>query len=111
MTKESYYEMCKAMGTNPEKGDIPIDYDDLSFQSKKGLELFDLLPDLWDGMQGTYQGKNLNNIEFFLKILDIDKSSWLIITRLLTTIISFRVKSVNDTMKNKAKAEALKDGK
>lgn len=108
MTKESYYEMCEQLGTNPNDGDVPIEYDDLTNQTQLALYAFELLPDTWDTMNGSYLGKNFNILEFVLEHLVSNKSSWLTVTHLLLYIISIRVESVNKKMKQKAKMQAKK---
>ena len=108
MTKESYYEMCEQLGTDPESGDIPVDYDDLTNQTQLALYAFELLPDSWDSMNGTYLGKSFNILEFVLEHLVSNKSSWLTVTMLLLYIISIRVEGVNKKMKQKAKMQAKK---
>jgi hypothetical protein len=102
MTKETFYEMCDQLGSTPEKDKIPIDYTDLSTQTKDALLVFEYCMDKWDAM-GRYMGKDLSNLKFIFKLLDIDKSNWLLVFDLLTDIISFRVESVNMKMENKAR--------
>lgn len=107
MTKDAYYEMCEQLGTDPEDGDIPIDFADLLYQSQMAVQLFEYCTDKWDGM-GGYLGKDLSNIEFLLKTLGVDKSSWLVVLDFLNIIIPMRVSSVNKKMKTKAKVAGVK---
>lgn len=108
MSKETYYDMCEQMGTDPNNGDIPIEYDDITNQSQLALYIFEMLPDMWDTMNGGYLGKNLNNIEFILNMLVNNKSSWLVIIQLLQYIISMRVENINKKMKQRAKLKKKK---
>lgn len=103
MTKETYYEMCEQMGTNPEDGEVPISYDELLTQTQKSLLLFEHCQDRWDSNNGSYLGKDLNNIEFLLNLLDVDKSSWLDTINMLNITINYRVTSVNKKIRSKAK--------
>lgn len=103
-----YYEMCEQLGTNPEDGDIPIDFNDLLKQSQQALSLFEYCTDHWDTMNGSYLGKELTNIAFLLKLLVIDKSDWLTVIDMLNTIIPIRVDSVNKKMRVRAKMAGAK---
>lgn len=103
MTKDTYYDMCEQMGTNPEDGDIPAAYDDLSNQTKDALVLFEYLTDKWDSTNGTYLGKDLSSLKIMLDILDLDYANWLIIVELLMYIVSMKVKSINDKVKRQTK--------
>ena len=103
MNKETYYEMCEQLGTNPSDGDVPIDYNDLLYQTQQALSLFEYCSDNWDNTNGSYLGKDLSNIDFLLNLMKIDKSSWLSVINMLNIIINFRVNSINKKIKNRAK--------
>jgi len=95
MSKENYYNMCEQLGTDPNDGVIPIDFDDLTFQSQDALIVFQYLRDEWDHMNGIYLGKDLSNIKFIFELLDIAKDNWLVIIQLLNYIVEIRIKKIN----------------
>ena len=59
MDKHTYFEMCEMLGTEPIDDDIPIEVDDLPELVQKALHIYSYLPDAWEGMSGTYMGKDL----------------------------------------------------
>lgn len=101
MSKEAYYDMCKQMNTEPVEADSPIEYADLTNQSKDALNLFEYCSDKWDSTTGTYLGKDLNNLSILFGLLNIPEKYQLSVLNILNTIISYRVKSIN--RKNKVK--------
>lgn len=101
MTQETYYDMCEQLGINPEDGDVPVVFDDLTIQTQNAFSMFQYLPDKWDSMNGIYLGKSFDNVEFIFELLDIDKSNWLCIIDLLNTIIALRMKKINSKQKRK----------
>ena len=104
MSKYTYYEMCEQLGTNPDDGEIPIDYDDLMGQTQQALNLFQYLPDKWDSMGGGYLGKDLSSIKFYLELLDI--SDWTTIIDILNFITNYRIESVNTKLQSKNKRKS-----
>lgn len=96
MTQETYYDMCEQLGIDPEDGDIPVTFDDLSIQTQHAFNIFQYLPDNWDSMNGVYLGKSFDNIEFIFELLEIDRSNWLSVINLLNTIITLRMKKINN---------------
>lgn len=108
MNKQMYYEMCEQLGTNPEDGDVPVDYNDLLKQSQQAISLFEYCTDRWDTMNGSYLGKDLANIEYLLKLLKVDEIDRLVVVDLLNVIIPIRVDTVNKKMKTRAKMAGTK---
>lgn len=71
MTKEVYFEMCEALGTEPLDSEIPVDYDDLCIDVQEALGIYYKLRDEWDTMNGNYMGKNYSGILDIFTILEV----------------------------------------
>jgi len=71
MTKEAYFEMCEALGSEPIDSEIPIDYSDLPVDAQEALGIYNKLRDEWDGFNGIYMGKNYAGILDIFTILDV----------------------------------------
>ena len=71
MTKEAYFEMCEALGSEPIDSEIPIDYSDLPVDAQEALQIYNKLRDEWDGFNGIYMGKNYAGILDIFNILDV----------------------------------------
>ena len=59
MTKESYFEMCEMMGSEPVESEIPVEFDDFPLEVQQAFNAYRMLRDEWDTMNGNYLGKSL----------------------------------------------------
>lgn len=102
MTKEKYFEMCDMMHTEPKPEDIPVDFEDFPYVIQELFTINNMLNDIWDGMSGSYMGKDLTLIPYLFKLYDIaDEKMSLYIINLIVSITS---KMYNDKLKRKADA-------
>ena len=60
------------MGLDVDEEEIPLDIDDLSFNSQQTLLLFNILPDKVEGMNGIWLGKEYAGLTDIMDIYDID---------------------------------------
>lgn len=74
MTKDHYFEMCEMMGTEPVEEDIPVEISDFPDEVQTAFAVYQILQDQWDGMSGSYMGKNLVGLGEVFEICQIDKS-------------------------------------
>lgn len=72
MTLEQYYLMCEQMGWEPKPEEIPLDPSDLSYNAQQALVLLNSLPDLWDGMSGTWLGKDYSGLTAIMDIYNME---------------------------------------
>lgn len=94
MTKESYFEMCEMLGTEPKDDEIPIEYEDLYDEVQEAISVYNMLQDQWDTMNGLYLGKILSGIVDILDIAQVeDRQTCYKIIQLLD---SNRSKIIND---------------
>lgn len=76
MNKETYFEMCEALGTEPVEEEIPVEFSDFPILLQQVMNVYNYLPDNWDPMGGNYLGKNLTivyNLFDTFFISDIEK--------------------------------------
>lgn len=73
MTKETYFEMCEALGTEPIEAEIPIEMDDFPDEVQEAVNVYYKLRDDWDTMNGVYMGKSYVGLSDILDILEIPK--------------------------------------
>ena len=71
MTKETYFEMCEMMGSEPIKEEVPVEYDDLLVDVQEALSIYSKLRDEWDTMNGNYLGKSYAGINDIFNILEV----------------------------------------
>ena len=75
MTKEAYFEMCEAMGSEPIASEIPVDFSDLPDEIQYAFGVYGKLRDEWDGFNGVYLGKNFTGILDIFDMLDVPVES------------------------------------
>ena len=71
MNYEQYVSMCEQMGWEVDESQIPKDPSSFSLEVQQALLLFNVLPDLVEGMSGTWLGKNYSGIGDILDIYQI----------------------------------------
>ncbi len=72
MTREQYFEMCEALGSEPIEAEIPVEYEDLLDEVQEAVGVYNMLQDNWDTMNGIYLGKQYSGIRDIMQILDIE---------------------------------------
>jgi hypothetical protein len=73
MTKEAYFEMCEALGTEPIESEIPVEISDFPVEIQEIFTIYYKLKDDWDTMNGIYLGKTYNGLVDILNIYEINK--------------------------------------
>jgi hypothetical protein len=99
MTKEQYFEMCEALGSEPLQSEIPVEFSDFPDEIQLALSIYKLMRDEWEYMGGTYTGKNLNGIFELFEVYEIDKLDKRYYLELIHMIDSIRIK---ETRKQKS---------
>lgn len=72
MTKEHYFLMCEQIGIEPDPDEIPLDFNDLSYDAQLALKVFNSLPDRIEGMSGSWLGKDYSGLAVLLDIYEVD---------------------------------------
>ena len=96
MTKDQYFEMCEALGSEPLESEIPVDYEDLALEVQEALRIYNNLQDTWDYMGGNYIGKNLTGFMDILKIFEVESADHRATYELVMHIDRIRAKSIQD---------------
>lgn len=95
MTKETYFELCEVMGSEPLDEDIPVEFDDFPIEVQQAFSVYRMLRDEWDTMSGMYLGKTLIGIKDILESVEIDASDQKFIVALVRMIDTVRSNEVN----------------
>jgi len=109
MTKQNYFEMCELMGMDVIESEIPVDITDFPEEVQTAFEIYHTLKDQWEGMSGTYMGKNITGISDIFDIFQIpleDRRTYLEYISLIdnerTAIISAKQKQEENLRSNKS---------
>lgn len=96
MTKETYFEMCEMLGSEPLQEEIPVEYEDLMIDVQQAFSVYQKLKDEWDTMNGNYLGKNFSGILDILTILDVPLEDRRTMFDLINIIDEHRSKAIRD---------------
>lgn len=72
MSVEQYVAMCEQMGWEPKEEEIPIEFGSLPEECQQAVTIFNLLPDLVEGMSGSWLGKDYSCLEIFMNIYEVE---------------------------------------
>jgi hypothetical protein len=104
MTKDAYYEMCEALGTEPDLAETPVEFEDLPEQVQQCFELYGFLPDRWEGMSATFMGKDYTIVfQLFESFQIMDNSDRVLYLRILSLIDGARQKIFQQKQKERDK--------
>jgi len=101
MTKETYFEMCEQLGTEPIDSEIPVDFDDFPIEVQQALLVYRMLRDEWEGMNGIYLGKSLLGIQEIMEAMEIDYIDRKYIITLIRVIDGIRSEILNTKQQQK----------
>mgnify|MGYP003981113917 FL=1 len=59
------------LGTEPDEEDIPPTMEDFPYEVQDAFNIYNLLGDKWEGMSGTYMGKDLGPFSDFCDIEEV----------------------------------------
>jgi len=105
MSKDTYFEMCEALGNQPVEEEIPVEFDDFPLEVQQALIAYRMLRDEWDSMNGIYLGKSLIGISEVLEATEIDQEDRKFITMLVRTIDGVRIQEINNKQKTEKPAK------
>ena len=96
MTKESYFEMCEMLGSEPLEEEIPVEFNDLILDVQQAFGIYQKLKEEWDTMNGNYMGKNFAGILDILTILDVPREDHRTMFDLINIIDEHRSKAIKE---------------
>ena len=102
MTQEAYFDMCFQMGTEPVEEEIPAEIDDFPPLFKTAINIYYILPDVWEGFSGMYMGKNFTILFDLMRLYDIDDiEEQKLCVHFLQVLDNIRSSLISEKIKNK----------
>lgn len=101
MTKEAYFEMCEALGTEPIESEIPVEFEDIPLDLQVIFNIYAKLKDEWDSMNGIYLGKSYHGILDIFNILEVPKEDHRLTFDIIGLIDKHRSENFRQAQKNK----------
>lgn len=71
---DKYLLICEQLGEEPDPDKMPLDASDFPEEVQVAFFIFSMLSDVWDGMSGSYMGKNWTDAEFIFKVHEIENT-------------------------------------
>ncbi len=96
MTKEAYFEMCEALGTEPLEEEIPVEMSDFPVEVQEAISIYYKLRDEWDTMNGIYMGKSYAGLGDILTILEVPNEDRKFLLEWLSVMDAARSKALKD---------------
>ena len=98
--------MCDQTGVEPNKDDMPPTAADYPFEVQVAFLLHDLLPDRWEGMSGSYLGKDYSSLGLLLETWEVqDKQTCIYFIKHIESVNSTEI---NNKLESKRKADERK---
>jgi hypothetical protein len=101
MTKDQYFEMCEAMGTEPVEAEIPPEMEDFPELVQSAFKVYYMLRDIWDPMGGAYLGKDTTVLFDFFRLYDFSKEEQLLVISLIQQMDHVRSKMFAEQRKQR----------
>ncbi len=69
---DKYLLVCEQLGEEPDPAKMPLDTSTFPAEVQVAFFIFGLLSDRWEGMSGSYLGKDWTNLEYIFKLHEIE---------------------------------------
>ena len=102
-----YLLVCERLGKDPDPNKVPMDMGNFPYEVQLAFLIHDLLPDRWEGMSGSYLGKDWSAIGAILDSynIDIDRQIILFFVKAMDNINSSIInKNMQTEQKRKEKS-------
>ncbi len=105
---DEYLIVCERLGKEPDYNKMPIDDKDFPYEVQLAFFIHSIMPDRWDGMSGSYLGKDWSAIGDLFDIYDIEDKRT--VTFFLKNIDILVSNQLNKDIQKKHKQIERKDG-
>ena len=88
---DTYLDICEQKGIEPDPDEMPPTMGDYPLEVQVAFLLHDLLPDRWEGMSGTFMGKDYSIIfDLFVAHEVLNKPEQRLMLKIMSTIDKIR---------------------
>jgi len=106
MDVDKYLRICEQLGQVPDPDKMPLEVTVFPVEVQVAFFMFDLLPDRWDGMSGTYLGKDWSQSAHLFNLYKPDEER--VVLYFMKVYESLVMKQRIETQEQKRKAEERK---
>lgn len=106
MDVDKYLKICEQLGEQPDPEKMPLAASSFPEEVQVAFFIHDMLSDKWDGMSGSYMGKDWTDASFLVQLHEVDNARCVIYFAKLyeRLVMSFRA----DEAEKRRKAEERK---
>ena len=98
---DKYLSICEQLGEEPDPDKMPPEIGNFPLEVQQAFLIHSVLPDNWDGMSGSYMGKDLSALGEILNIYEIEDKR--IVFYYLSYIIRVSSASINEEVSRRQK--------
>ena len=103
---DTYLDICEQKGIEPDPDEMPPTMGDYPPEVQVAFLLHDYLPENWEGMSGSYLGKDYSALEMLLKAYEVEDVKTCIY--FIKLIDGYNIRKINSEQDKKRKAEERK---
>ena len=103
---DTYLEICDQKGIEPDPDEMPPEIGSYPYEVQVAFFMHDLLPDKWDGMSGSYMGKDYSALQVLLDVYEVEERKQ--VCFFLKHIEARNMNKLNDKIRRKQKASENK---
>tara|TARA_R100001460_G_scaffold92680_4_gene134581 strand:+ start:1175 stop:1516 length:342 start_codon:yes stop_codon:yes gene_type:complete len=105
---DTYLRVCEELGEEPDPDKMPPDRSEFPIEVQEAFTIHDLLPDRWEGMSGSYLGKDYSALGTMLKEFNVKERQLCIV--FLKHIEARNSQTINKDLERKRKSSKNKGG-
>ena len=107
---DQYLEICEQLGQEPDPQKMPLTESDFPAEVQVAFFMFNLLSDVWDGMSGSYMGKEWSHCSQLFDIYSVDEPKTTLYFMKLYERILMNHRAEESDRKRKAEERKAKSG-
>ena len=107
---DKYLEICEQLGEEPDPQKMPLTELDFPAEVQVAFFMFNLLSDVWEGMSGTYMGKDWSQCSQLFKVYEVEDPKITIYFMKLYERILMNHRAEEAERKRKAEERKAKSG-
>jgi hypothetical protein len=73
LSLDKYLKICEQLNQEPDPDKMPLETSDFPEQVQVAFFVFDNLSDVWEGMSGSYLGKNWSDAEYVMNLYEVEE--------------------------------------
>lgn len=98
---DEYIAVCERLGKEPDYNKMPMDDGDFPYEVQLALLIHSVLPDRWDGMSGSYLGKDWSALGTLLNVYEVEDQR--IVSFFLKQVDMLQTKQLNEELEKERK--------